>query len=295
MHKYLRAIGMASIHTRDQYRKVLRGSVSSAARKAYTKTGDGQIFAEYYKDYGTGFGLCLRGDVEDGKVFFYEYAFPFLRGSSMCGSRDILVDEHIEKKSFSCVSEDIYAGVAVICYLQNAVPYINAEEQGNWPDANVKMSLTGLSIEGKILLPLYKDEEDEKNARHYNLHKKDVVLKALDGDEDALEELSTSDIKLYHKLHVRIRDEDIFSLVDTSIIPYGVECDLYSILGEIKSFRTEENTFTHEKVVIMTLDVNGVLMDVAINRDDLLGEPDVGRRFKGVIWLQGELHFSQDT
>ena len=32
-------------------------------------------------------------------------------------------------------------------------------------------------------------------------------------------------------------------------------------------------------------------MDVCINEKDLLGEPKEGRRFKGVIWLQGRLNY----
>jgi len=32
-------------------------------------------------------------------------------------------------------------------------------------------------------------------------------------------------------------------------------------------------------------------MDICVNAKDLLGKPEVGRRFKGVIWLQGNVDF----
>lgn len=41
----------------------------------------------------------------------------------------------------------------------------------------------------------------------------------------------------------------------------------------------------------MTLECNDMDLDICINEKDLLGEPDVGRRFKGVIWLQGNINF----
>ena len=41
----------------------------------------------------------------------------------------------------------------------------------------------------------------------------------------------------------------------------------------------------------MTIECNDIQFDICINREDLLGEAKVGRRFKGLIWLQGQLHF----
>jgi hypothetical protein len=32
-----------------------------------------------------------------------------------------------------------------------------------------------------------------------------------------------------------------------------------------------------------------MLIDMCINSEDLLGEPAAGRRFRGNIWLQGQL------
>ena len=46
-----------------------------------------------------------------------------------------------------------------------------------------------------------------------------------------------------------------------------------------------------EELVQMTVECNNIQFDICINRADLLGDPAVGRRFKGTIWLQGQLHF----
>ena len=39
---------------------------------------------------------------------------------------------------------------------------------------------------------------------------------------------------------------------------------------------------------------NELTFDVGINKIDLLGEPQVGRRFKGNIWLQGYINFPEE-
>ena len=72
-------------------------------------------------------------------------------------------------------------------------------------------------------------------------------------------------------------------------MPYGLECDRYSIVSDILEVEATINSVTGEKVWLMIIDYNGIVIDLAINDKDLTGEPEAGRRFKGSIWLQGRL------
>ena len=81
------------------------------------------------------------------------------------------------------------------------------------------------------------------------------------------------------------------SIVDTYIMPYGVECDQYAILGVILELEKIQNEKTGKELYRMRLDVNELIFDLCVPVDQLLGEPEVGRRFKGNIWLQGRLNF----
>ena len=99
------------------------------------------------------------------------------------------------------------------------------------------------------------------------------------------------DMDTYSMISQRIVREDIFSIVDSYFMPYGIECDQYNVMGEILDFKVFKNILTGEEVYQLTLDSNDVQFDVCINKKDLLGEPQTGRRFKGIIWLQGQLHF----
>ena len=53
---------------------------------------------------------------------------------------------------------------------------------------------------------------------------------------------------MYTTISRRIQKDDIFRLVDTYFMPYGVECDQYSVLGEITELRLATNDVTGEKV-----------------------------------------------
>ena len=64
--------------------------------------------------------------------------------------------------------------------------------------------------------------------RHYQL-----MNAAKNGDQDAIESLTIEDMDLYSMVSRRIYREDVFSIVDTFFMPYGMECDQYQIMGNI--------------------------------------------------------------
>ena len=61
----------------------------------------------------------------------------------------------------------------------------------------------------------------------------------------AIESLTLEDMDTYTTISKKIQKEDVFSLVDTYFMPYGVECDQYSILGEITECRKVELSLIH--------------------------------------------------
>ena len=99
----------------------------------------------------------------------------------------------------------------------------------------------------------------------------------------------------YTMISKKIQKEDVFSIVDTYFMPYGVECDQYSVLGEILSSEKIQNNLSGEQVYRMTINCNDLIFDLCINEEDLMGEPEAGRRFKGTIWMQGYINFPEET
>jgi len=153
------------------------------------------------------------------------------------------------------------------------------------------LTLSGLAREGKILLPVEKDKEAVKIERELTKNRNHLIAAARNGDEEAMESLTMEDMDTYSMISQRIVTDDIFTIVDSYFMPYGMVCDQYSVMGEILDYMPFKNIITGEEIYQLTLDCNDMQFDVCINKEDLLGEPQIGRRFKGVIWLQGELHF----
>ena len=153
------------------------------------------------------------------------------------------------------------------------------------------MTFAGLALSGMILFPVKKDERQIENEKEASQNRKRLLNAARSGDQTAIETLTLDDMDIYSKVSKRLVSEDIFSIVDTYFMPYGVECDLYSIMGEILAVRERENTLTKEKLYQMKLDVNELQFDICVPAKEVMGEPEIGRRFKGTIWLQGYINF----
>ena len=137
-----------------------------------------------------------------------------------------------------------------------------------------------------------------KASKLYNKKMKELkrrtklIMEARKGNQDAIDSLTIEDIDLFAMISRRAAKEDLYSLVETTFIPYGSESDNYSILGNILGMRLVKNLYTNEEVYQLELECNQILFDVCINKRDLVGIPEVGRRFKGTIWMQGRIDFS---
>ena len=49
-----------------------------------------------------------------------------------------------------------------------------------------------------------------------------------------------------------------------------------------------------DTMLIFGIDISGYMVPF-INDKDLFGEPAPGRRFKGVVWMQGVINFPDDN
>lgn len=291
MHKYLRAVGFSHLKDRKELTNLITSSIQNAQKRNYVTTSDNVILAEFAREYADGIGIAVCGEFDDEDKFIYEYYYPYLIPSAVSTEEDISVERHAATYSYAGVCNEARIGVTLIFYLQNMVPYVKYENEGKFPVRGTDLSLSSLSIKGQILMPIAMTDEEKEAARKKNNYRNKLINNARKGDETAIESLTLDDMDLYTTLSKKIRKQDIYTLVDTYFMPYGVECDQYSVLGEIIDTRKVVNHFTDETVHIMRIGCNGLEFDVCINGEDLLGEPAIGRRFKGNIWMQGVINF----
>ncbi len=291
MHKYMRAIGFSKLTDRREEQKLITDVIMNASHRAYTSNGEETILAEFCEDFAQDMGIAVCGEFDAEDKFTYDYFYPYLRGTGVSSYEDVSVERHADKESYAGICDDIKVGVSLIFYLQNIVPYVKAQHMDMLPVRGTTLTLSGLSISGNIILPIDKDESEKQKIQKASMSRNKLIAAARKGDEEAIESLTLEDMDIYTSISRKILTEDVFSLVDTYFMPYGVECDQYSVLGEILDISLRTNRITKEEIYVMRISCNDLEFDVCINKKDLYGEPQIGRRFKGVIWMQGYINY----
>ena len=293
MHKFLRSVGFSKLNTELQLEPLLARAENEKYRVQTINAGEGVVTEEYQLPVAPSMGITLVGQRTPDGVFHREYYFPYMRSYDGTLTEEGAVERHLEKETYAGVLEDFRSGIPLIFYITNSVQLTELRRM-QMPLRARQAFLTGLAESGKILLPVEKRPEDPEIVKHRQNERKRLFEAARQGDPEAIDTLTETDLNLMHEVQQRYQTEDLYSLVETTFMPTGVECDMYQILGEIVSLRVKENVYTHENVVDMKICCNECIFHVAINESDLTGVPAVGRRFKGKIWMQGSLEIVEE-
>ena len=294
LHKFMRAIGFSEYTDRKKLKELLVDVIMNSDKRAYTMNQEEVMLGEFCKNFADNMGIAVCGEFDENDKFIYDYYYPYLIGSGVTSYEDVSVERHAARDSYSGVCDDMKVGISLIFYLRNRIPYVKAQATGKLPIRGTTVTFSGLSVSGSIIMPILKNEEEKERIKKNSANRNNLLAAARKGDEEAIETLTLEDMDMYTTISRRIQNEDIFSLVDTYFMPYGVECDQYSVLGEIENVRRTTNHVTGEQIYVLTICTNELTFDVCINIIDLFGEPQVGRRFKGTIWLQGFINFPDE-
>ena len=261
MHKYSKAIGFGGDISGSMMRKVeeeVRREFTSHERMILDEDTD---YCEFRKILGERLELAMYGVMDLDENFEKEYSVPVFQGKGITTYADVIVEKKIDKEAYIGICEDARVDISLMFYLQNPMEYVRELQSGNLSKKKTSVTLAGLAYDGTVLFPVTKNEKDKKEQREQFRDRMMLVSAARKGDSEAIETLTLKDMDTYQKVSKRVVTEDIFSIIDTYFMPYGVECDLYSIMGEILDMDLVINEVTREKIMILTLDVNEMIFD----------------------------------
>ena len=292
MHKFLRTVGFSLYQKKHDIQKLLENLVEQAESSQIWKIQiDGETnLCRVRTEVATDMGIDIYGEMDEFGIIRPEYYIPFLLSHDMSSEADCSIQRHTEKETYAGLLDEFRVGISLIYYLENAMEYRQRNMEKESTEVNY-VNLVGMSVKGKILLPVKKSAKQVEMAKVAFKERTNLIEAAKNGDEDAIETLTIEDIDLYSQISRRVAKEDIYSIIDSSFMPCGIECDQYAIIGDILYIDKRKNRFTGEEVYDMKIECNDMIFHVAINSQDLIGEPEVGRRFKGQIWMIGSAKF----
>ncbi|MBQ8799458.1 MAG: DUF3881 family protein [Lachnospiraceae bacterium] len=291
MHSFLKTVGFRTVTSRKDVEQLVKLVIEQGAEQYMATTGEKTLFAEILLEVAENVGVALRGEYDEQGNFHMEHYFPYVKGTNTSSKESVFISKRVDTDAYTGMCDDYRLGVSLIFYLQNVTDYVSQgypEERREHP-----ISLAALASEGKILLPTVSMKGAPIQETVDPSGRTKLMEAARKGDREAMEALTIDDIDLYAQISKRLKSEDIYSIVETTFIPYGSESDNYTILAMIESVKECTNYITGEELYLMDLKCNEVCFPVCINKKDLYGEPKVGRRFRGNIWMQGTVDFER--
>lgn len=322
MHKYLRAIGFSEFDRDNdlELKKFFDENIKKECLVSSYANKNGRKYGQYDIEVCPHIGISIVAEIDELDNFKgINFYFPYAIGSDYTTIQECTIEKHSDKESFAGVIDDYRLDIALIFYLTNCNNYNNIFLREDINSIKVeRIFLSALSTSGKIILPVEKDGTKKadigftptKDIMSYikSEHELGEILPSNQDNIDDMDDLDDSQIDnmlfdpeeeipifqryLPGSAEDRIHNnEDLFSIVETSLVPFGVECDKYNIVAEILSVDKHINKFTNETLIDMRVETMGIQFNLIINELDLQGDPKPGRRFRGTIWLLGEVEF----
>ena len=300
MHKYLRAIGFSALREKKQIDDFFSNELTDSNLIASYKTEDQRMVGQFEIMVAPTIGISVIAE-EDKGIGNIDFYFPFARGYDNVIVEECSIERHSDKEAYDGIIDDYRLGMAVIFYLTNVNDYNTLIK--HYKDKDIKFNrvhLSALSLEGSVILPIQNKSNDNIDFEDTNFNRGELQDNnyfnrgTFDiGDKNALpiyESLQSNDM-FYRTIIERYKKEDLFSIVESSIVPYGIECDKYLVVANILNVSQITNRYTNEKIYDIRVETLGIKFNICINEKDLVGEPKVGRRFRGVVWLMGDVEF----
>ena len=286
MVRYFSAIGMSDYVDQRKLDVFVRNALQEQSNPIYRyrEPGTDTVYVEVKKYMGD-FAVALRGKKEeDGKVNM-SVILPTVQERTY----SVLLDWEIEMDDpliAFLIGEEEGTGAQLEISLLDLVECL-MEKPADAGDSLIA-AFYALSTEGKILLNVERSQEDEEAYRSEEEWRRQMLKRAREGDEEALEELKADSLAMEEDILERLEEEDIYSILEGIFLPASEELlGVYTIMGTILESEKVLNPYTEEWVYRLLLNVMGLNLTLFINPKDLVGEPLQGMRFLGTGLLQG--------
>ncbi len=299
MNCMLQTIGFSEIEGIEAERRLKDELIYGVSLKKTrtAKLNDSRTAVEIMCEIAPNTGVIYRGEYDKTGFFLSDCFFPAHISEKLSLREPIMISKRMDSNAYTAMAYDYAHKIPIIFYLQNEIDmYLHSDP--NDKDHECEVYLSGIADEGKIILPVEGMDDEPEDTEDV----KDEKLPDIFGEEDdkendierQLRQMTEKEVFEYISMTARSRDEDIYSIIETTFMPCGTEVDTYTIIGKIKSVESQENFRTKEEMYILGVECNKVFMEICINKNKLMGEPEAGRRFKGNIWLQGYVKWNTE-
>ena len=156
MHTYLRAIGFSNLNKRAELDQLVGMIMTAPTSRTSYMISEKEQFVEISKDFSERAGITVCGIYDEKGFFHLEHYYPYFRARCLSVKEEIAINRKVDNLAYSGMCDDMRFGVSLVFYLQNPIEYLKFYEKMKESVHIHDVMFSGLSIEGKIILPVNK-------------------------------------------------------------------------------------------------------------------------------------------
>ncbi|NLI89536.1 MAG: DUF3881 family protein [Epulopiscium sp.] len=289
----MRSIGFGEFNNKEFEEEIRLDVMDNPTQSFIREYKDGRMVLEYYKEYSERLYVIVRTGLhsrikEEVTTVYNNRCEPYFKAKYDLEVKDLEVGEVGPYFACYAVCDDAATGMPIIFKVQNMIEYLDCLQDNTLDYSGI--NVVGVATEGTIILPVEKDRHDQ-SSKAENQYLRGLLERARSGDKEALDILDKEERKIDVELKERLRKEDFLTVMEGYFIPTTDMDAVYAVLGTIQELETRENKKTMEEIYWFNIDVNGMLLEIVINKKDLRGVPCKGMRFMGTCKVQGTVCF----
>ena len=139
---------------------------------------------EMRTEVAPGLGISIVGELNDDGDFEREFYFPYLESNIVGSTEECSVQRHTEKETYSGMVDENKVGITLIFYIQNFLEFREKMLDKEHHSKIGSVCFSGMSIGGKILLPIKKSQKQIQKAKVAAKDRSSLIEAGSDGDAD---------------------------------------------------------------------------------------------------------------
>ena len=166
MHKFLRTVGFSEYqrkHNIDLLMKELADRCQPGQIRKIQLDEETNL-CEVKAEMAPGMGVNIYGEMDETGEMRPEYYVPYLAGRSISSNADCSIQRHTDRETYAGLLDEYRVGISLIYYLENVMEYRERQMAKNSTEVDY-VNLAGLSVKGKILLPIKKTAKEREMAK----------------------------------------------------------------------------------------------------------------------------------
>ena len=190
MREYLKAIGFSDLNSRKKTDELINEIKKNPSRKNWFQIDEEEAIFIYEKDFAEAAGIAVIEVMDRDGYRVTDHFYPYVRGANYLYHEDLEFEHYTDKEGYAGICDENNIGIPLIFHVNNPVDYLKIV-YGKFHDKINSITLSGMSKKGMIILPVEKDEFQEREERKGNELRNEMIDAAKAGDEMALEVMKT--------------------------------------------------------------------------------------------------------